>query len=328
MNYIINLSPKKTGTSTVYHLFRKNFPAFSQKELFIPPVKEYYLLPRRTKLFFNLDLKIKGLINEEVHKICDLEKKFLFNIASESTQEKLNLLFLTERAKNYKLLTRLCFDRLEKMYEKIDHRQCFLNDNNFFEDFISIFPQDSFADFLKMLDKNGKNRFFAFYRNPIDTVISLARMLYHDTGWDPYSKEHSVLTWVQINFVRTCLLHNLRYSLLKHTNAEICIFDFSYFMNNQEEFISLFCEKFDIKKPNKIEVVGNVNPKASWLKKNKYWDKNIEKKLRNYLLRHLEFSEELKLEISLHEMISKTRFAMLDSSTFRSITLEKSKYLN
>ena len=99
-------------------------------------------------------------------------------------------------------------------------------------------------------------------------------------------------------------------------------------MNNQDEFISLFCEKFDIKKPNKIEVVGNVNPKASWLRKNKYWDMNIEKKLRNYLLRHLEFSEELKLEILLHEMISKTRFAILDRSTFKTITLEKSKYLN
>ena len=93
-------------------------------------------------------------------------------------------------------------------------------------------------------------------------------------------------------------------------------------------FISLFFEMFDLKKSNKIEMIGNVNPKASWLRENKYWDMNIEKKLRNYLLRHLEFSEELKLEILLHEMISKTRFAILDRSTFKTITLEKSKYLN
>ena len=179
-----------------------------------------------------------------------------------------------------------------------------------------------------MLYKKGKNRYFAFYRNPIDTIISLARMLYYDTGWDPYSKEHSVLGWVRTNFIRTCLLHNLRYSLLKYTNAEIYVFDFSYFIKNQEEFIALFCEKFDIKKPNKIEVVGNVNPKASWLRKNKYWDKNIEKKLRHFLISHIEFSNELKTEILLHEMISKKRFAILDSSAFKDITLEKSKYLN
>ena len=230
MHNIINLSPKKTGTSTVYHLLRKNFPAFSQKELFIPPVKEYYLLPRDTKLFFCLDSNIKKFFNEQVHNICDLEKRFFVNIASESTQEKLNLLFLTLRSKNYKLLTHLCLSRFKKMHKGIDHRQCFVADNNFFEDLISIFPQDSVAEFLEMFDKEGKNRYFAFYRNPIDTIISLARMVYHDTGWDPYSKEQSVLKWVQQNFVRTCLLHNLRYTLLKYSNTNINVFDFSFFM--------------------------------------------------------------------------------------------------
>ena len=104
--------------------------------------------------------------------------------------------------------------------------------------------------------------------------------------------------------------------------------NFSYFIKNQEEFITLFCEKFDIKKPNKIEVVGNVNPEASWLRKNKYWDKNIEKKMRHFLISQIEFAKELKTEILLHEMISKKRFAILDSLVFKDITLEKSKYLN
>ena len=52
--------------------------------------------------------------------------------------------------------------------------------------------QESFPDFLEILYKKGKNRYFAFYRNPIDTVKLVARMLYHDTGF-PYSKERSVL---------------------------------------------------------------------------------------------------------------------------------------
>ena len=108
----------------------------------------------------------------------------------------------------------------------------------------------------------------------------------------------------------------------------IHVFDFSYFVKNQEEFISLFCEKFDLKKPNKIEVIGNVNPKASWLTKNKYWDMNIEGKIRDYLVRQLELSEELKMELVLHKMISKKRIAMLDNSTFRQIGLERSKLLN
>ena len=153
-------------------------------------------------------------------------------------------------------------------------------------------------------------------------------MMYYENGWDPYSEEQSVLDWVHSKFVRTCLVHNLRYTFLKHTNAQINVFDFSYFVKNQKEFINLFCERFDIEKPNKIEVVGNVNPKASWLKKNKYWDENIEKKLRNYLLHQVEFSEELKMELLLYEMISKKRFAMLDSSTFKDNGLKRSKYLN
>ena len=130
------------------------------------------------------------------------------------------------------------------------------------------------------------------------------------------------------NFVRTCLLHNLRYTLLKYSNANINVFDFSFFMKNQQEFISLFCEKFNLKKPNKIEVIGNVNPKASWLTKNKYWDKNSEEKIRDYLVRQVGLPEELKMELFLHEMISKKRFAVLDNSTFREIGLGRSKYLN
>ena len=130
------------------------------------------------------------------------------------------------------------------------------------------------------------------------------------------------------NFIRTCLLHNLRYSFLKHTNAQIHVFDFSYFVKNQEDFISLFCEKFDLKKPNKIEVIGNANPKASWLTKNKYWDKNIEEKIRDYLVRQVESSQDLKIELFAHEIVSKKRIAILDNSTFRQIGQERSKYLN
>ena len=68
-----------------------------------------------------------------------------------------------------------------------------------------------------------------------------------------------------------------------------------------------------------MEVVGNVNPKASWLRKNKYWDKNIEKI--ETFFNQSSGSNELKTEILLHEMISK-RFAILDSSAFKDITLK------
>ena len=75
-------------------------------------------------------------------------------------------------------------------------------------------------------------------------------------------------------------------------------------------------------------MIGNVNPKASWLTKNKYWDKNIEEKIRDYLVRQVRLPEELKMELFFHEMISKKRFAVLDNSTFREIGLGRSKYLN
>ena len=90
MNFILNLSPKKTGTSTVYNLFRKNFPAFSQKELFIPPVKEYYTFRRNTKLFFSLDSTIKELFNEEAHKLCDTDKRFFDNIETTAIMSNAN----------------------------------------------------------------------------------------------------------------------------------------------------------------------------------------------------------------------------------------------
>ena len=316
MNYIINLSSKKSGTSTVYELLRKNFPASSQKEFFIPPIKEYYLIPRPAELFFSLESTIQEQYKKEIDKVCNSEKKFLLKLASESTREKLNLLFLTFRSRNHKLLTHVCLNRFEKIFEGTDHRQCLLSDNNFFEDFIATFTQDTFAYFLEIFDKKKANRYFALYRNPIDTTISLARMVYYDSGWNPYSKEQSVLAWAQENFLRTCVVHNLRYSFLKHTNAQIHVFDFAYFIRNQKEFVSLFCEKFDINEPRKIEAIGNVNPKASWLKKNKFWDKNIEKILRNYLVSQVKLSQELRMEMLLHEIISEKKYAILDKSTF------------
>ena len=166
------------------------------------------------------------------------------------------------------------------------------------------------------------------YRNPIETTVSLARMQYRDTGRDPYSREDSIQDWLRENFVRTCIIHNIRHSILKHPNTEVYFFDFEYFIRNQKEFLDLFCEKFYLTHPKRIQEVDNDNSKASWLGKNPHWDKNIERKIRDYLLHQVSMSEELSMELSLYDKISKKRFAVLDNSTFAQVPYSNSKYLN
>lgn len=162
------------------------------------------------------------------------------------------------------------------------------------------------------------------YRHPIETTASLARMVYFDAKWDPYKMETSVKTWVRHNFWRSCVIHNIRYCLVKNIDAKIYLFDFSYFMKNQEEFIDLMCDKLDIKKPNRILSVGNINPKSSWLQKNKYWSKELEEGMRDYLFTHMQRYEDLKLELSVANSIQSKKFAVIDKTTFPDLDNERS----
>lgn len=150
MNLILNLSPKKSGTSTIFELFRKNFPNEDQKEIFNPSHKEYYTFPRNSKNFLNFYKNISAKYTELESELTDSEKFFFQNLLEQSSKETLSQMSLAAREKNYVALTELCLQRMKKIFTGIKHKYCMYMDNNFFEDLIGIFPQNLHGNFFKI----------------------------------------------------------------------------------------------------------------------------------------------------------------------------------
>ena len=244
MKFIINASKKKTGTTFVYEIFKKNEKVL--QDIYVPVIKEWYVFPRISDGYFNLKNHI-----QKSTKISDLksqrDKIFYLKIINDSYRTKI---IEKIKSKNFDEVNQLNLNRLKEIIKISKHNDYFLiSDPNFLDDF--NIADKKVINFLKSYEP----KFFSIIRNPVNSTLSLLKMI----DFRNVRNKNSLIN----TFNRQFNVFNDLYKLKnKFSLKNILLIDFDELIQNTYQSVMRILEYCEIQNNQNIKLVKNPNPQT------------------------------------------------------------------
>ena len=261
MKTLINLSVKKTATSFLHNLFRR-------AGIRVAPEKEYYIIPRKTKGFFNLHNNVMEAYDEKRQTYFSANETSALDEYDQAFLEQ--LLSLNRFTVDYIGQIKHPFDvalasiqRLDLLRQSYPESELFVvSDPNFLTDFwsLAIAMDESELQLLTSLLAAYGIEFFSVLRNPVDTALSFAAL---------YSKEvQSELLYTEKylnNIVSRCQQGKMIQYLSINLGVVTRAYTFDFVTGQPLNFLSQFRSDFGIEKTPPLQtsdLPANPNPGA------------------------------------------------------------------
>ena len=235
MKLILNLSKKKTGTTFLHTMFKKNEKTLS--EVYAPIIKEYYIFPRPTEKYIKLGNNLKICDNYSIE-----DKKFVEKIIHDKFR-----ISIISKINNHskKDLIKINNERIKYLLSEISTEYFIVSDPNFLDDFRYWSDQDT-----KNIIKNFNPFYISIIRDPVQSSLSLINM-----SSKKFNDEEIKNTFKrQYSVIKDLLIFKKFFG-----NPKILLITFEEFISNTDkvfEKIFNFC-KIDLRK---INSQNNPNP--------------------------------------------------------------------
>ncbi len=241
---IINASLKKTGTTFLHNLFNRNAHCFDS--LIVPPIKEWYVIPRVEPIASRNKVHLQHALGEKAEILYkaesnDSHKEFLRRVAN--------------RPSGFYMSSNEIVERIIYLLSAYPNHSIVINDPNFLTDLCAISQTLKF-NLIRQLSKHFDVKIFCIHRNFYDLQVSFAKMRFSVEGLvDQIPHNKIIMPYMFLN------------ELINLSGIDnVFVYDFGYAMKESQNLIVEILESIGIRKRNNfyVESVPNPNPKQDF----------------------------------------------------------------